>query len=230
MSVVLGKWKEGNAMGRPIVLLIGEHRTSAYVYQAIRNLGVTHVIREDGPSEHRPESLNHWLTHAYVRSMAPLMRVSSRARIRELKGRYPLNDEPIPFHHILRVTSLNDAKTTMWLDRLDPQLIVTHETGPIDPSVLARFDCPVLTVKPTIAEGQIEAYWAFRAKPDVCEARIEQWTERGWSVVDRAVLYIGGTDNFATYPYLQLTTALPLLRRQIELLLKEDVYDRRTAK
>ncbi len=230
MSVVLGKWKEGNAMGRPIVLLIGEHRTSAYVYQAIRNLGVTHVIREDGPSEHRPESLNHWLTHAYVRSMSPLMRVSSRARIRELKGRYPLNDEPIPFHHILRVTSLNDAKTTMWLDRLDPQLIVTHETGPIDPSVLARFDCPVLTVKPTIAEGQIEAYWAFRAKPDVCEARIEQWTERGWSVVDRAVLYIGGTDNFATYPYLQLTTVLPLLRRQIELLLKEDVYDRRTAK
>lgn len=217
-------------MGRPIVLLIGEHRTSAYVYQAIRNLGVTHVIREDGPSEHRPESLNHWLTHAYVRSMAPLMRVSSRARIRELKGRYPLNDEPIPFHHILRVTSLNDAKTTMWLDRLDPQLIVTHETGPIDPSVLARFDCPLLTVKLTIAEGQIEAYWAFRAKPDVCEARIEQWTERGWSVVDRAVLYIGGTDNFATYPYLQLTTVLPLLRRQIELLLKEDVYDRRTAK
>lgn len=230
MSVVLGKWKEGNAMGRPIVLLIGEHRTSAYVYQAIRNLGVTHVIREDGPSEHRPESLNHWLTHAYVRSMAPLMRVSSRARIRELKGRYPLNDEPIPFHHILRVTSLNDAKTTMWLDRLDPQLIVTHETGPIDPSVLARFDCPVLTVKPTIAEGQLEAYWAFRAKPDVCEVRIEQWTERGWSVVDRAVLYIGGTDNVATYPYLQLTTVLPLLRRQIELLLKEDVYDRRTAK
>ncbi|WP_396128711.1 hypothetical protein [Exiguobacterium mexicanum] len=106
-------------MGRPIVLLIGEHRTSAYVYQAIRNLGVTHVIQEDGPSEHRPESLNHWLTHAYVRSMAPLMRVSSRARIQELKGRYPLNDEPIPFHHILRVTSLNDAKTTMWLDRLE---------------------------------------------------------------------------------------------------------------
>lgn len=230
MSVIRGKWKEGNAMGRPIVLLIGEHRTSAYVYQAIRNLGVTHVIQEDGPSEHRPESLNHWLTHAYVRSMAPLMRVSSRARIQELKGRYPLNDEPIPFHHILRVTSLNDAKTTMWLDRLDPQLIVTHETGPIDPSVLARFECPVLTVKPMIAEGQIEAYWAFRAKPDVCETRIEQWTERGWSVVDRAVLYIGGTDNFATYPYLQLTTVLPLLRRQIELLLKEDVYDRRTAK
>lgn len=217
-------------MGRPIVLLIGEHRTSAYVYQAIRNLGVTHVIQEDGPSEHQSESLKQGLTHAYVRSMAPLMRLSSRTRIRELKGRYPLNEEPIPFHHILRVTSLNDAKTAMWLDRLNPQLIVTHETGSIDPNVLARINCPILTVKPTIAEGQIEAYWAFRNQADVCEARIELWTERGWSVVDRAVLYIGGTDNFATYPYLQLTTVLPLLRRQIELLLKEDMYDRRTAK
>lgn len=158
------------------------------------------------------------------------MRLSSRARILELKQRYPLNDGPIPSYHVLRVTSLNDTKTTMWLDRLDPQLIITHETGPIDPSVLARFDCPVLTVKPTMAEGQLQAYWAFRAKPDVCEVRIEQWTEQGWTVVDRSMLYLGGTDNFATYPYLQLATALPLLRRQIELQLKEEVYERRKAK
>ena len=230
MRGVRRKRKGRDKMGRPIVLLMGEHRTSAYVYHAIRNLGVTHVIQEDGPSEHRPASIRHWLTHVYVRLVSPVMRLSSRARIQELKRRYPLNDEPIPFHHTLRVTSLNDMKTMMWLDRLDPQLIVIHEAGPIDPSVLARFDCPVLTVKPTMAEGQLEAYWAFRAKPDVCEVRIEQWTERGWSVVDRSLLYIGGTDNFATYPYLQLTTGLPLLRHQIELLLKEEVYDRRTAK
>lgn len=78
-----------------------------------------------------------------------------------------------------------------------------------------------------MAAGQLEAYWAFRAKPDVCEVRIEQWSDRGWSVLDRAVLYLGGTDNFATYPYLQLSTGLPLLKRQIEMMLEEDVYDRR---
>jgi len=113
------------------------------------------------------------------------------------------------------------------LDRLMPELLIFHETGPIEPDVLNRIDCPILTIRPSMAAGQLEAYWAFRAKPDVCEVRIEQWSDRGWSVLDPAVLYLGGTDNFATYPYLQLSTGLPLLKRQIEMMLEEDVYDRR---
>ncbi|MFN4214207.1 MAG: hypothetical protein ACK4FQ_05300 [Exiguobacterium sp.] len=163
----------------------------------------------------------------YRRLSYPIFHLSSKSRIKELKRRYPLNDQPIPMHHILKVTSLNDARAKMWLDRLMPELVIVHETGPIEPEVLNRIDCPVLTVRPSMAAGQLEAYWAFRAKPDVCEVRIEQWTERGWSVLDRAVLYIGGTDNFATYPYLQLSVGLPLLRRQIEAMLEEGVYDRR---
>ncbi|TCI44814.1 hypothetical protein EVJ27_08220 [Exiguobacterium sp. SH3S2] len=216
-------------MTRPIVLCIGEDPTSTYVYQAIRNLGVTHVIKEDGPAEVRPDSINEWMRQSYVRFMSPLMRRFSRQRVRELQARYPLNDNPIPSHHLLRVTSLNDARTMMWLDRLQPQLVILHETGSVDMSRLHRLDCPILTVSPSMAKGQLEAYWAFRAKPDVCEVKIEQWGDRGWTVLDRSVLYVGGTDNFATYPYLQLVTALPLLRRQIESMLEEDVYDRRTA-
>ncbi|STO07074.1 hypothetical protein [Exiguobacterium aurantiacum] len=214
-------------MTRPIVLCIGDNPMSAYVYHAIRHLGVTHVIQEDGPSEERPDSLKSWGRQLYVRYTIPLMRWFSRERVHELKRRYPLNHQPIPLHHLLKVTSLNDARAKMWLDRLMPELVIFHETGPIEPEVLKRIDCPVLTVRPSMAAGQLEAYWAFRAKPNVCEVRIEQWTERGWSVLDRSVLYIGGTDNFATYPYLQLSTGLPLLRRQIEAMLEEDVYDRR---
>lgn len=216
-------------MTRPIVLCVGEDPTSTYVYQAIRNLGVTHVIKEDGPVEVQPDSVKEWMRQSYVRFMSPLMRRFSRQRVRELKMRYPLNDSPIPSHHVLRVTSLNDARTMMWLDRLQPQLVILHETAPVETSRLRRLDCPILTVSPSMAKGQLEAYWAFRAKPDVCEVRIEQWGDRGWTVLDRSVLYVGGTDNFATYPYLQLVTALPLLRRQIEAMLVEDVYDRRTA-
>lgn len=216
-------------MTRPIVLCIGEESTSTYVYQAIRNLGVTHVIKEDGPVEMRPDSMKEWMRQSYVRLMSPAMRRFSRQRVRELKTRYPLHDSAIPSHHVLRVTSLNDARTMMWLDRLHPQLVILHETGPVEMSRLHRLDCPILTVSPSMAKGQLEAYWAFRAKPDVCEVRIEQWSDRGWTVLDQSVLYVGGTDNFATYPYLQLVTALPLLRRQIEAMLVEDVYDRRTA-
>lgn len=216
-------------MTRPIVLCVGDNPTSTYVYHAIRHFGVTHVLMEDGPSEQRPDSFQSLLRQSYVRLMTPFMRWFGRERVKQLKQRYPLNGHPVPSHHLLKVTSLNDVRTKMWLDRLMPELIIFHETGPIERDVLSRIDCPILTIRPSIAAGQLEAYWAFRAKPDVCEVRIEQWGERGWTVLDRAVLYVGGTDNFATYPYLQLVTALPLLRRQIEVMLEEDVYDRRTA-
>lgn len=43
-------------MTRPIVLCVGNNKMSAYVYHAIRHLGVTHVICEDGRSEERPDS------------------------------------------------------------------------------------------------------------------------------------------------------------------------------
>lgn len=217
-------------MTRPIVLCIGEDPTSTYVYQAIRHLEVTYVIKEDGPVEVRPGSTKEWLRQLGVRFTSPLLRRFSRQRVRELQARYPLNDSPIPSHHLSRVTSLNDARTMMWFDRLQPQLVILHETGPVEMSRLERLDCPILTVSPSIAKGQLEAYWAFRAKPNVCEVRIEQSGNRGWTVLDRSVLYVGGTDNFATYPYLQLVTALPLLCRQIESMLEEDVYDRRAAK
>ncbi|MCT4783173.1 MULTISPECIES: hypothetical protein [Exiguobacterium] len=214
-------------MNRPIVLCVGEHWSSAYVYHAIRNLGVTHVIMEKGPSPFEAESSHDLLLDVLMKRISPVMKWMSRRRIAELKERYPLKDEPIPMHHILKVTSLNDARTKMWLDRLMPELLIFHETGPIDPDVLNRMDCPVLTIRPSMAAGQLEAYWALRANPDICEVRIEQWTEQGWDIRDRSLLYLGGTDNFVTYPYLQLSVALPLLRCQIEQMLQPAKQERR---
>lgn len=203
-------------MVRPIVLLVSEHHTSRCVYHAIRNLGVTHVIQEDGPIEYRPASLKQWLTHLFIRFATPLMKWTSRKRIHELKQRYPLVEDPIPPHHVIHVTSLNDEKTEMWLDRLAPQLVVTHETGRIADEVWTRLACPIITVRPSMAEGQVQAYWAVQGRPSLNEVTIERWTPRGWTVLDQAILYKGGDDNFATYPYLQLTTLLPMLRRHIE--------------
>ncbi|WP_214700221.1 MULTISPECIES: hypothetical protein [unclassified Exiguobacterium] len=203
-------------MTRPIVLMISDHHTSVFVYHAIRNLGVTHVIQEDGPTEHRPQSLKEWLIHQYIRWATPFMRWTSQKRIQEVRKRYPLNDLSIPPHHIIHVSSLNDDKTMMWLEKLAPELIVVHETGPIEPSRLNQLPCPILTIRPSMAEGQLQAYWAIQHQPSFCETTLEQWTTQGWRVLERVVIYKGGTDNFATYPYLQLTTVLPMLRRHIE--------------
>ena len=217
-------------MVRPIVMLVSEHQTSRYVYHAIRNLGVTHVIQEDGPIEYRPSSLKRWLAHLFIRFATPIMKVTSHKRLKELRLRYPFVHDSIPLHHVIHVSSLNDDKTEMWLDRLSPQLIVIHETGPIDKVVLNRLSCPVLTVRPSIAEGQLQTYWALQDQSSLCEVTVEQWTSNGWSVLDRAIVYKGGSDNFATYPYLQLTFVLPMLRRQIEAVFRSDTsLNRRKA-
>lgn len=205
-------------MVRPIVLLISEHETSKHIYHAIRDLGVTYVIQEDGPIEHRPQSLKQWFTHLYIRWATPIMNWTSQARIQEVRERYPLQDSPIPSHHLIHVSSLNDDKTMMWLERLAPKLLVIHETGPIESSRLNQLPCPIITVRPSTAEGQLQAYWAIQSQPSFCKATLEQWTIQGWRALDQAVIYKGGNDNFATYPYLQLVTVLPMLRRYIETL------------
>lgn len=216
-------------MVRPIVMLISEHHTSRYVYHAIRNLGVTHVIQEDGPVEYRPSSLKQWLSHLIIRYATPLMKWTSYKRLNELRQRYPFVDAPIPPHHMIHVTSLNDDKTEAWLERLSPQLIIVHETGPIAEEVLDRLSCPVLTIRPSIAEGQLQTYWALQNKPSMSEVTVERWTAKGWIVLDRAVVYKGGNDNFATYPLLQLTFALPMLRRHVGASLMQEETERRKA-
>lgn len=217
-------------MTRPIVLCIRDQATSSFVYHAIRDLGVTHVIMEEGPLRPPPETPDKRIRQWYLNLIYPCMRLFSQKRIQELKQRYPLDPQPIPEHQILRVSSVNDARTKMWLNCLVPQLVIFHETSPIEINLLEQLDCPTLTVRPSLTDHHLEIHWAFRTHPDVCEVRIEQWSERGWTSIDRAILYIGGTDNFTTYPYLQLTTAIPLLRRQIELKLQEDMSERRKVK
>ena len=89
-----------------IVLCMGDHWNSTLVYQAIRDLGVTHVIMEDGPTPTHVDTWKELLTQSYIRFLTPMMRRFSRERIKELQSRYVFCDDPIPEQRIARVVSL----------------------------------------------------------------------------------------------------------------------------
>lgn len=213
----------------PIVLCVGEHWSASCVYHAIRDVGVTHVISEAAPSPQPVQSFHEVVVQSYVRTMTPLMRRTSRARIDTLMTRFPLRMTPIPKRRTVTVASVGDAKTMKWLKRLDPALVILFETQPLAEDVLQRIACPVLTMRPTLAVGQLASYWAFRRRTTIQDVTIERWTPKGWTIVDRALLHAGGSDNFTTYPYLQLVTGVPLLIRQIEACFQDEWMEQRNS-
>src|SRR4029077_4353932 len=69
-------------------------------------------------------------------------------------------------------------------------------------------------------------YWALaEGSPELCGVtihRVDAGVDTG-PIVEQAKISPAETDNFVTYPYLQLATALPLLRRAIEAALKGEL-------
>lgn len=199
-----------------IVLCMGGHWSSPFVYQAIRDLGVTHVVMEDGPPPTHIDTWREFLMQSYIHIMTPMMRRFSKERIAELKGRYPFGDESIPEQRMTRVVSLCDKKAENKIHLIQPDVIIVHEAAEMDERFLQELDCPILKITPSMAESQRKAYWGFHSHTSMKEVQICQWTRKGWTPLTSAVLYTGGTDNFSTFPYIYLATSLPMLREQLQ--------------
>ncbi|WP_215143160.1 hypothetical protein [Exiguobacterium qingdaonense] len=209
-----------------IVLCTGGHWSSPLVYQAIRDLGVTHVIVEDGPAPTYIKTWRELLIQSYIHLMTPVMRQFSRERITELKARYPFCEDPIPDQRITRVVSLHDKKAERVIRHIRPDVIIVHEATEVDDRFLQEVNCPILSITPSLAKSQRHAYWGFHTHPSMKRVQICQRTKKGWSPLVSNVLYTGGTDNFSTFPYIYLETSLSMLREQLQKMSQQDTERR----
>ncbi|WP_214780476.1 hypothetical protein [Exiguobacterium sp. s22] len=199
-----------------MVLCMGDHWSSPFVYQAVRDLGVTHVVMEDGPAPTYVTTWKELLQQSYMHLMTPMMRLFSKERIEELKTRYPFEEQSIPEQRMTRVVSLNDQKAEHVIRHLRPDVIILHEAADLDERFLQEMRCPIFKLTPTLAESQRHAYWGFHTYTSRKEIQICQWTKKGWTPLTSEVLYTGGSDNFSTFPYIYLAEGLPMLREQLQ--------------
>lgn len=147
----------------------------------------------------------------------PALRVAASGRIRELKHRFQLDDTPPPADQVIGIRSVNDPEIIRVLSDLDPAVVVVNGTRLIAPEILRSIRAPLVNLHAGVTplyRGVHGAYWALvQGDAENCGVTvhlIDEGVDTG-PVLSQARIEVTARDNFATYPWLQVAAALPLL-------------------
>lgn len=209
-----------------VVLLGGRSPSTRVIYNHLRaRVHVERVVLESRPSRFhllRRRAARLGLARAtgqaFFRAFVfPALQISAASRIRELKKNLQLNDDAIPAEQIVSVASVNDADVIKLINELEPAAVVVCGTRVIAPEMLKALHVPMVNIHSGVTpryRGVHGAYWALVQGDEqncgVTVHLIDEGIDTG-PVLRQARIETTPRDNFATYPWLQLAAALPLL-------------------
>jgi folate-dependent phosphoribosylglycinamide formyltransferase PurN len=213
-------------MNRPILLLGGPGASTRIVYNRLAScFGPFPAIVEEPVSRmvllrNRARKLGICSTLSqlvFMTAIRPLLSLAAQERLREIVAENDLNDSPIPDAQLQRVSSVNAPETTAALRAISPKVVVVNGTRIIARRVLETAPAVFINTHAGITpkyRGAHGGYWAlFNDDPTRCGVTIHlvgPGIDTG-GIVAQSTIAPTGRDSFATYPYLQLAAALPLL-------------------
>jgi methionyl-tRNA formyltransferase len=209
-----------------VVIVAGEGESTRIVYNRLRRtVGVDKVVIEKPvPTK---EFLQRRVKRLGLRTVAgqvlfsalvnkPLA-VRSRQRVVEIKRELDLDDRPIPNEHCIRVDSINAPEAIAHLRAMNPSVVVVNGTRIIAKAVLQAIEAPFINMHAGITplyRGVHGGYWALaNGDRDHCGVTVhlvDPGVDTG-GIVAQMHISPTTTDNFTTYPLLQLAAGLPLL-------------------
>ena len=143
----------------------------------------------------------------------------SRSRIAEIVREADLDARWPDDRQIIRVRSVNSPECMRHLQQLQPRAILVIGTRIIAGDVLRSVDAPFINYHAGVTpkyRGVHGGYWAKAVGDDdnfgVTVHLVDEGIDTG-AVLYQARPATSATDNYSTYPYLQLASALPLLER-----------------
>lgn len=213
-------------MSDRLVMLASDGESTNIIFNALdKEFGVDTVVIEE------PESRRKFLTRRLRRLgvatvvgqllfqglMMPGLRAASSNRIDDIKKSYGLDDSPIQAEKIHDVESVNQPAVAELLQRLNPKLVVINGTRIISGKVLDAIEAPFINMHAGITpayRGVHGGYWALaNGEPTRCGVtvhRLDEGIDTG-AVLAQTSISPEASDNFTTYPYLQIAEGLPLL-------------------
>jgi len=218
-----------------VVLLAGPGEPTAIVYHyLVRRYGDVAVVMERAVprvtlARRRARRLG-WVTVlgqvAFVTVAMPLLRWSSRRRVREILAAADLDAAPVdlaaPVDAVHHVDSVNGPQAAALLRELAPAVVVVNGTRIIADAVLVMLLCPIINIHAGITpryRGVHGGYWALaERRPDLVGTTVhlvDAGIDTG-GVLARDYFTAGPGDSIATYPYRHLAGGLPLLAEQVD--------------
>lgn len=219
-------------MSKPrVVLLCGQGYSTDVVYAGLTALDIDiEVVLESSPSPgrafvRRVKRLGPVVAFGQLafRILAvPWLRLTTRARITELRRELPTLGPITSAAQPYRVRSANDREAERLLREIAPELVVINGTRILSRELLEQIDAPIINMHAGITplyRGVHGGYWAlFDGRPDLFGTtvhRVDPGVDTG-AVLARAFAAPTERDTFVSYPYLQLGAGLPTLVRVAE--------------
>jgi methionyl-tRNA formyltransferase len=213
-----------------IVMLVGKDPVSNIIYHALaETFPVDAVIREEKPPvstflRRRLKRLGFSKVIGQVlfaAGIVPVVTYSSRRRLRQIISSNRLDPSEIPTSCVIEVPSVNSDVAITELRRLSPGVVVVNGTRIIDEKVLNSVDAIFLNTHAGITpmyRGVHGGYWALASEdPGNCGVtvhKVDKGIDTG-SIVAQATITPASEDTFATYPFLQTASAIPLLKQAV---------------
>lgn len=187
---------------------------------------IARVILEDAEPRYRflaRRTRRYGLSKAFGQALfvalaVPLLEREARARIAEITSTHGLRDDAIPDERVLSVRSANSPECIEALRALAPATVIVNGTRILSRELLECVNARFLNIHCGITpryRGVHGGYWALveddRAHCGVTVHEVDVGIDTG-RVVAQARIEPTATDNFASYPLLQIAAALPLFR------------------
>jgi methionyl-tRNA formyltransferase len=215
---------------KTIVLLAGPGFSTHAVYHALAAAyPIAHVVVEAPVAkktflQRRIKKLGFFTVAGQVMfqaMMVPLLERLSQNRKKEIQRQYGLDGRPLPDSEVTAVPSINDEQVIQLLQQWKPDLIVVNGTRIISKKVLGSVGCPFINTHAGITpqyRGVHGTYWALAshdaANSGVTVHLVDAGIDTG-GILYQAKVTPEKSDNFVTYPLLQLAAGIPLLLKAV---------------
>jgi methionyl-tRNA formyltransferase len=157
----------------------------------------------------------------FVAGVCPLVNYRSRRRLQEILSSNYLDTSEIPHSRVIEVPSVNSDATICELQRLSPSVVIVNGTRIIQDKILKSVDAVFLNTHAGITpmyRGVHGGYWALASRdPANCGVtvhRVDGGIDTG-SIIAQATITPSAEDSFATYPFLQVASAIPILKQAV---------------
>ena len=213
-----------------IVMLVGEGDSSKIVYNSLSsNYNIQMVIEDTAISKkiflkRRLRKIGYLKVCGQIFFMIynKFLFMKSKNRIDLIKYENGLTSEFYPEKIFRKVASINNQETIEILLKNKPNIIIVNGTRIISKKVLNAVDAVFINTHVGITpeyRGVHGGYWALvnndHANCGVTVHLVDEGIDTG-GVLYQDEIKINKLDNFNTYPYLQISKAIPLLKKAIE--------------
>ncbi len=227
-------------MDKKIVMLVGHGESAKFFYNGLKDeFKILRVIRAGAAPggrvkfvKRRIKRLGLWKVFGQILfkilCVKPLT-YFSRKRVEELKKELRLSDEIFPDEVLIDVPYVNSNECLKVLKKTDPDIIIVNGTDIISKRILNGVDATFVNTHVGITpkyRGVHGGYWALAsddaANCGVTVHLVDAGIDTG-GILYQSIIKPTRKDNFITYPYMQFSEGIQLMKKSLRDIKKNTV-------